>query len=74
MEGECHYLEGNTNAKRRVESAAELLEEIGLGRERIKMVNLSSAMAVQFAEVVGEMTSEIQELGPNPLRKTQETD
>jgi F420-non-reducing hydrogenase iron-sulfur subunit len=74
LEGECHYLEGNASAKRRVEHAADLLEQIGLGRERVRMVNLSSAMAVQFAEVVSEMTSEIQELGPNPLRETQETD
>ena len=74
MEGECHYLEGNASAKRRVEHTADLLEQIGLGRERVRMVNLSSAMAVQFAEVVSEMTTEIQELGLNPLRKMQETD
>ncbi len=32
------------------------------------MFNLSSAMAVQFAEYVREMTEKIRELGPNPLR------
>jgi coenzyme F420-reducing hydrogenase delta subunit len=47
---------------------ADLLEEVGLGRERIRMVNMSSAMAVQFAEAVQEMTEAIRELGPNPLR------
>ncbi len=31
------------------------------------MFNLSSAMAVQFAEFVREMTEKIRELGPNPL-------
>lgn len=35
------------------------------------MVNLSSAMAVQFAEYVREMTEKIRQLGPNPLRRTQ---
>jgi coenzyme F420-reducing hydrogenase delta subunit len=35
------------------------------------MVNLSSAMAVPFAEVVREMTEKIRELGPNPLRNAQ---
>lgn len=68
MEGECHYLEGNVNAKRRVEYVADLLDQIGLGRERVRMVNLSSAMAIQFAEHVEEMTKKVQELGPNPLR------
>lgn len=47
---------------------ADLLEQIGLGGERIQMVNLSSAMAIQFAEHVEEMTKRVQELGPNPLR------
>lgn len=51
--------------------AAEWLDKIGLGGERVRMVNLSSAMAVQFAEYVREMTEKIRALGPNPLRNTQ---
>ena len=47
---------------------ADLLDQIGLGGERVRMVNLSSAMAVQFAEYVREMTEKVRELGPNPLR------
>jgi len=35
------------------------------------MVNLSSAMAVQFAAVVKEMTEQVQKMGPNPLRDGQ---
>jgi coenzyme F420-reducing hydrogenase delta subunit len=52
-----------------VEYVAGLLDEIGLGRERIRMVNMSSAMAVQFAEEVKDMTEKIQALGPNPVRE-----
>jgi coenzyme F420-reducing hydrogenase delta subunit len=44
------------------------LEDIGLGANRIRMVNLSSAMGGQFATSTAEMTAEIEELGPNPLR------
>jgi hypothetical protein len=32
------------------------------------MINISSAMAGQFAFAAAEITSEIQRLGPNPLR------
>jgi coenzyme F420-reducing hydrogenase delta subunit len=53
---------------------SDLLEEIGLGRERIRMVNMSSAMAVQFAEAVENMTQEVRELGPNLLRETRDSD
>jgi len=52
-----------------VKYAAEWLDRIGLGGERVRMFNLSSAMAVQFAEYVREMTEKIRELGPNPLRQ-----
>lgn len=67
MEGDCHYLEGNVNAKRRIKYVAGLLDQIGLGGERVTMLNLSSAMGAQFAETVTEITERVRELGPNPL-------
>jgi len=51
-----------------VKYIAGLLDEIGLGGERVAMVNLSAAMGAQFAEVVTEMTEKVRGLGPNPLR------
>jgi F420-non-reducing hydrogenase iron-sulfur subunit len=68
MPGDCHYLEGNANAKRRVERLQELLEQIGLEAQRVQMVNVSSAMASQFAEAATQMSQAIAALGPNPLR------
>jgi coenzyme F420-reducing hydrogenase delta subunit len=50
-----------------VKYVAGLLDEIGLGGERVTMVNLSTAMGPQFAETVTEMTEKIRELGPNPI-------
>jgi coenzyme F420-reducing hydrogenase delta subunit len=55
-------------AKKRVAFVADLLEEIGLGRDRIRMVNMSSAMGTRFAEVAAEMDTVIKTLGPSPLR------
>jgi coenzyme F420-reducing hydrogenase delta subunit len=43
------------------------LEDIGLGANRIRMVNLSSAMGGHFATSTAEMAAEIERLGPNPL-------
>jgi F420-non-reducing hydrogenase iron-sulfur subunit len=45
-----------------------LLNEIGLGEERLEMVFLSSAEGKRWAEIATEMTDRIRELGPNPLR------
>ncbi|MHC4404986.1 MAG: hydrogenase iron-sulfur subunit [Planctomycetota bacterium] len=68
LEGGCHFLEGNLRARKRVERARQLLEEIGLEPERLEMFNLSSAEGARFAEIVTEMTARLSELGPSPLR------
>jgi coenzyme F420-reducing hydrogenase delta subunit len=70
MEGDCHYQQGNFNAKRRVNYAKTLLLSIGLQPERVRMFNLSSAMGQRWAEVVTEMDEAVRKLGPSPLRKT----
>ena len=38
--GDCRYLEGNLRAQRRVEAVDALLEEIGLGRGRMVMIQM----------------------------------
>jgi F420-non-reducing hydrogenase iron-sulfur subunit len=45
-----------------------LLNQIGLGGDRLEMVFLSSAEGVRWAEIATEMTERVRELGPNPLR------
>jgi len=64
LEGQCHYLEGNLRAKKRVAYVKKLLAEIGIEPQRVEMYNLSSAMGARFAEIVEEMTERIKELGP----------
>ena len=46
----------------------EILTDIGLEAERVKMFNLSAAMANEFVVAVNEMTEQVKQLGPNPLR------
>jgi F420-non-reducing hydrogenase iron-sulfur subunit len=70
LEGGCHFLEGNLRAKKRNEYLREMLDQIGVGRERLRMVNLSAAMAPTFVERVKEIVETVQGLGPNPLRKS----
>jgi F420-non-reducing hydrogenase iron-sulfur subunit len=74
LEGDCHYLEGNLNARRRVEYARQLLEQIGLQGQRVQMINLSSAMGGQFAEEMRAMTKKVKAFGPNPLREKVKSD
>ena len=69
MEGECHFLEGNLRAKKRVERTKMILEEIGIGGERVEMYNLSASEGMKFAEIAKEMTEKIKKLGPSPIKK-----
>jgi len=62
-------LSGNLHAKQRVDYLADMLEEIGLERERIRMINISAGMGARFAELVNEFAAEIHELGPTGLKK-----
>ena len=68
LEGGCHFVEGNLRAKRRVEATMRTLDEIGLGRERLRMVNLSASEAPTFVARIQEMVETVSRLGPNPLR------
>ncbi len=68
LEGDCHYLAGNLRARKRVEYAKKLLDECGVGGERVAMYNMSSAQGQRFAEVAREMTEKIKALGPNPSK------
>jgi F420-non-reducing hydrogenase iron-sulfur subunit len=56
-------------AERRVKYVKGLLDEIGLGGERLDMYFLSSAEGARWAEIAAEMTERIYKLGPNPLGK-----
>ena len=70
LEGGCHFLEGNLRARKRTDRMREMLDEIGVGGERLKMVNLSAAMAPTFVASVQEMVEKVRELGPSPLRES----
>jgi F420-non-reducing hydrogenase iron-sulfur subunit len=39
-QGECRYLEGNLRARKRVEAVDALLEEIGLGKGRLVIIQM----------------------------------
>jgi len=70
LEGGCHFIEGNLCAKRRVNYTREMLAEIGLEKERLRMVNVSAAMARPLADIIIDMVETVRKLGPNPLRQS----
>jgi F420-non-reducing hydrogenase iron-sulfur subunit len=55
-----------------VEYVKGLLDQIGLGGDRLEMHFISSAMGREFAERATQMRERIKQVGPSPLRKKRE--
>jgi coenzyme F420-reducing hydrogenase delta subunit len=68
-EGDCHYLEGNIRTKRRVHFAQRILDEIGVGGNRVHMYNIDPSEPKALSKVTSEIKDEIIKLGPSPLRR-----
>jgi len=67
MEGQCHFLEGNTNAVKRIKKVKELLNMVGVDPERLEFFHLSAAQGPRWAEICTEFTEKISALGPSPI-------
>ena len=66
--GNCHHVRGNERGLARLKRAQEILDDIGLGSERLDMFFMSGSQAKTFASAVENMTDSIRELGANPLK------
>jgi F420-non-reducing hydrogenase iron-sulfur subunit len=69
LEGECHYLSGNIQARKRVTKLKKDFEQMGFESERLEMYNLSSSEGPRFAAIAQEVAERAYKLGPSPLRK-----
>jgi len=73
--GECHFVEGNKKAQRRIEAMRNLLRYLGLGEERIGSEWLSASETRKFANLMNSLVEDIKRLGPNPMpERTEENE
>jgi coenzyme F420-reducing hydrogenase delta subunit len=68
LEGECHYLTGNIQAKKRVKKLKQDFTALGIEPERVEMFNLSSSDGPRFAAIAKEMSERAYQLGPSPVK------
>ena len=66
--GECHYMEGNFNAAKRMAVIRNLLAFTGIDPERLRVEWVSSAEAPRLVEIVTAFSNQIKALGPSPLK------
>jgi F420-non-reducing hydrogenase iron-sulfur subunit len=65
--GECHYLEGNLYAERRIKMLKKLIACAGLESERLRLEWVSAAEGARFADIVKDFTNQLKSLGRSPL-------
>ncbi len=67
--GDCHYLEGNYKAAKRMFLVKSLLKNIGLEDKRLRMTFVSASEGAKWATVIGDVVKTVRELGPSPLNE-----
>jgi F420-non-reducing hydrogenase iron-sulfur subunit len=66
--GNCHHVRGNERGYARVQRTKKILDEIGLGGDRLDMFFVSGGQGLTFADAAREMTERIRALGPSPIK------
>jgi len=67
--GDCHYLEGNYKAAKRMFMIKSLLRNIGLEDRRFRMTFVSASEGAKWATVMEDVVATINELGPSPIKE-----
>ena len=62
--GDCHYIEGNYHARRKLTLTTDLMEFMGVDPKRFQVSWVSASEGQKFAKVVIDFTKQIKELGP----------
>ncbi|MDV2481594.1 hydrogenase iron-sulfur subunit [Methanoculleus sp. Wushi-C6] len=67
--GDCHYLEGNYKAAKRMFLLKSVLKNIGLDDKRLRMTFVSASEGAKWGMVMTDVIKTINELGPSPLKE-----
>jgi F420-non-reducing hydrogenase iron-sulfur subunit len=62
--GDCHYINGNFKARRRVKLLREMLTHFGIQPQRLRLTWIGASDGIQFAEVMRRLVEDLKVLGP----------
>jgi coenzyme F420-reducing hydrogenase delta subunit len=62
--GDCHYIEGNYYARRKLVLLKDFMGFMGIDPKRFEISWISASEGQKFAEVVTRFTAQVKELGP----------
>ena len=62
--GDCHYMEGNYKTIRRIALLKNMLSQLGVEDERLRLEWVSASEGGRFVSITNEMTEQVRNLGP----------
>ncbi|SMC60798.1 Coenzyme F420-reducing hydrogenase, delta subunit [Desulfocicer vacuolatum DSM 3385] len=62
--GDCHYINGNYKARRRIKLLHSVLGNFGINKKRLRLTWIGASDGIEFAETIDAMVREIKAEGP----------
>ena len=62
--GDCHYINGNYKARRRIKLLHAVLPRIGIEKQRLKLTWIGASDGIEFARTMKDLVVQAKELGP----------
>jgi len=66
--GDCHYINGNYKARRRIKLLKSILPQFGFAEERLRLTWIGASDGIQFAKIMQELVTQVKALGPNEAK------
>jgi coenzyme F420-reducing hydrogenase delta subunit len=66
--GDCHYINGNFKARRRIKLLKEILPQFGFEPQRLSLTWIGASDGVRFAELTQNLVTQTKALGPSQAK------
>ena len=67
--GDCHYMEGNYKALRRMRLLRRMLHDMGIAEDRFRLEWISASEGERVRTVINDLTAKVRALGPLGMPK-----
>ncbi|MDQ1331363.1 MAG: F420-non-reducing hydrogenase iron-sulfur subunit [Thermodesulfobacteriota bacterium] len=66
--GDCHYINGNYKARRRVKLLKEILPAFGIDDKRLRLTWIGASDGIMFSQIMKDLAGQIKKIGPNEAK------
>ena len=64
--GDCHYINGNLKAEKRISGVGKVIEQFGFDPERLALKWIGASEGPEFRKYMTEFVEKIKSIGPGP--------